>query len=353
MHMLLVARLAASACPGPLGNQVTAYRVTSDIACVLIENCFFALLHAGEDGGAVYVFSASCSVDIMSTTFLSCSTENSRDGGACYFDCDRISVDRCCARLCRGWRGQFLYSSCRSSANTVKSCSLFECAPSTSGNEADCGGIFIPDAAPYSLSILNFTACYSSSAGSALYFSVHLGSIVCSSLTCFGCLGQTAIWNYRYQPIPTIDFSNFFDNSGLSSSVLYGPYDGMKVMNCIFMFNAREFLIGDKLSDSELFSIVNCVFSGSVPSMWFISKSGNWENLVTQSHAILHLNTEYCPGHFLSGTWIASRGFRLTTGPSVSPAWVFSTEFHPTSPFLPFAEKIHRPREPSPRRPPS
>jgi hypothetical protein len=254
--------------------------------------------------------------------------------------------------------------------NSVNFSSLFECAPTIAEDLADCGGIFIPDSAPYSLSILNFTASYSYSAGSALYFSGRAGAIVCSSLTCVGSLGETAIWNYRFQPIPTIDFSNFFNNSGLSISVLYGRYDGMKVMNCIFMSNAREFLIGESWN-SQPFSIVNCVFSGSVPSTWFISKSGNSENTSTQSHAILHLNTEYCPGHFASEPWVASAGFRLTTGPSLSPAWVFSTEFHPTGPpfrspvrrvsrgldptssFVPFAEKFHRPRDPSPRRRPS
>jgi hypothetical protein len=332
MWALLFAGFAAGGCEGPTGNQLQRYRVTSAIACVRVENCFFGSVHTAADGGAVYVGSSSCSVEILSTTFLSCHTDVATecyedcgfffcdeecydyypDGGACYLDCARISVDRCCGRLCRGWDGQFLLSDCRQSPNSVNYSSLFECAPSSSGDSTDIGGIFIADALSYSFSLLNFTSCYSNYCGSALYFYASSGSAVCSSLTCFASLGHSAVGNRRYNPIPTIDLSNFLNNSALSRSVLYGPYDGMSVVNCIFLFNVQECYIGQSL-DSHLFSIVNCYFSGAVPSGWFISASGNTENVVVLSHLIWHLNTGQCPGAIpFSHAWAQSRRFDPT-----------------------------------------
>jgi hypothetical protein len=75
MRVALLSCFAASVCKTTFENRVQAYRETSSMTCVCLANSFFGSLHIDGNGGAVYVNSASCWIEIVSTTFFYCYTD--------------------------------------------------------------------------------------------------------------------------------------------------------------------------------------------------------------------------------------------------------------------------------------
>jgi hypothetical protein len=98
-------------------------------------------------------------------------------------------------------------------------------------------------------------------------------------------------------PVPTVELSNFYNNS-CSSYGLLAAYKGeFKVNHCIFSGNTEEFgLSGNSQSGTSRFIVTNCVFSGKLPSgTIYKSTVNNTVNMQTASFAYLYYATTLCP----------------------------------------------------------
>jgi hypothetical protein len=120
---------------------------------------------------------------------------------------------------------------------------------------------------------------------------------LCTVLNCAGSSGFHSFLKTR----PVVEYSNFYGNSVAGTlALLYANTVGMDVHDCIF--NGPGQLLGYDLAPAYLsaeqrFSLVKCVFSGSVPTLPgdFYTELGNVGETVTASFVIPHFATFYCP----------------------------------------------------------
>jgi hypothetical protein len=96
----------------------------------------------------------------------------------------------------------------------------------------------------------------------------------------------------------------------------------MKVENCIFCDNSRDFRM-DPGSGSiqKKFEVTNCVFSGNFASEsgWVTFISGNFANSVTASWAIHFTPTGYCPAWTTPRTVTMSPTETVSRSPDPTP----------------------------------
>jgi len=114
-------------CEGELLDNGRSYYNIS----IAIENCFFSrLLQYSSDGGVIYIFGGSHTMNITITMFYNCTC--SSDGGAILFYSLNLFLNMVCANRCSASNFHFSYLRA-SQTNSVEFLSVSQCSHLTTG----------------------------------------------------------------------------------------------------------------------------------------------------------------------------------------------------------------------------
>jgi hypothetical protein len=278
-------------------TQLTARFVQSGETCFHVVDSFFTAMSASADGGAIYFTTAA--LIVSDSTFLE--TVAARNGGAIEDQGDVLSVSRCCFRSTQAASSGMAVDSV--SGNVEKSVgesSFVGCASSSA--TVGLGTVYFADDSQADLTNINFTGCSLPQAtdagfGAAVFLARSEASFSCTFCTVFACGGVSCVHSFVETSVPVVSYCNFYGNAlsqRQTSGVVYARTVGLRIEACIFQGNTKE-IYQFNVAKSK-FIVVDCVFSGNLPSGDFYDQATNNKfQTETASYTISVLATLYCP----------------------------------------------------------